>query len=91
MQTPVCLEFTLQVASRACLLLLCAETCPCQLKPGHLTRDQLVAHAFLLLVAGNATRVCGWSRGLFQPSGWWMQAASTVSAAGCVLQLPRVS
>jgi hypothetical protein len=28
-----------------------------QLKPGHITRDQLVAHAFLLLVAGNATGV----------------------------------
>jgi hypothetical protein len=28
---------------------------PLQLKPGHITRDQLVAHAFLLLVAGNAT------------------------------------
>jgi hypothetical protein len=43
------------------LLLLCV-----QLKPGRITRDQLVAHAFLLLVAGNATgvsslwRVWGW-------------------------------
>jgi hypothetical protein len=30
-------------------------TLPLQLKQGKVTRDQLVAHAFLLLVAGNAT------------------------------------
>jgi hypothetical protein len=28
---------------------------PLQLQPGHISRDQLVATAFLLLVAGNAT------------------------------------
>jgi hypothetical protein len=44
-----------------------------QLKQGKITRDQLVAHAFLLLVAGNATGEwtaslkagCAWCKLLF--------------------------
>lgn len=41
---------------------LLSEVIQQHLKPGHITRDQLVAHAFLLLVAGNATvaGVCAW-------------------------------
>ncbi|KAF6261839.1 cytochrome P450, nitric oxide reductase [Scenedesmus sp. NREL 46B-D3] len=34
---------------------LISEVVQSQLKPGKITREQLVAHAFLLLVAGNAT------------------------------------
>lgn len=43
-----------------CAWVVTCVTCVCmlhntQLKPGHCSREQLVATSFLLLVAGNAT------------------------------------